>query len=101
MSDTIKILAKIEFSSNETGRQTPFYSGYRPAFTFPNARTMLSGRIDLFDRKSFAKGEVGKVEITFIKGMINDEYFVVGQKFKFAEGLIPIGIGEIIEIIRK
>lgn len=99
MYDLIKVIARIEYKKNNGGRQSPFSSGYRPAFTFEGARTTLSGRIDLIEKNSFAQGDVGEVQITFIKGIIDDTYLKVGQQFTFAEGFKPIGEGEIITVL--
>ena len=101
MSETIKLLANIEYSSTVMGRQNPFYTGYRPIFTFPAARTKLSGRIDLINKERFVQGESGNLQITFVKGIIDDEHFSVGQKFTFAEEPHQVGRGEIIKIISR
>jgi translation elongation factor EF-Tu-like GTPase len=98
MSDLIKVLAEIEFLVNEKGRQGSIHSGYRPLFIFPNARTNLSGKIGLINKEALGQGETGLVEITFIRGMIADNHFTVGQKFSFAEGSTLVGKGVITEI---
>jgi|SRR6185369_688662 len=94
----IKVLAKLNFLETSK-RKTPFTSGYRPAFTFLNASTKLSGQITLLNKKYFNKGETAIVEIAFIKGIINDTYFKVGQKFHFAEEPNKIGDGEILQVL--
>ena len=99
MNDLIKVRARIKYFKSDKGRQSPFLSGYRPAFTFNGARTILSGRINLIEKDSFAQGDIGEVEINFLKDMIDDNYFKVGQKFTFAEGFSPLGEGEITEVI--
>jgi elongation factor Tu len=96
----ILVKANLKLYNGEKVRQTPFSSGYRPLFNFiENMRT--SGRINLIDRNEFSPGENGVVEIAFL----NDEYlgkdFNVGTKFSFGEGQIPLGEGEIIEILEK
>jgi translation elongation factor EF-Tu-like GTPase len=101
MNETKKILANIEFSLNNTSRQNPFYSGYRPVFTFADARTKLSGRIALINKGKFGQGESGNVEITSVKDIIDDEHFNVGQKFTFAEEPNQVGKGHVIEIISR
>ena len=102
MYELIKILAKIKLFSGENMRQTPFISEYRPAFDFKGARTKLSGRIDLIDREKFEPGSSGVVQVTFIKGMINDEYFTKGQTFFISEGgKYNLGEGEILELLEK
>lgn len=99
MYEVVKIIAQIEYKESSKGRQTPFLSGYRPLFTFPNARTNLSGSITLLDRKSFSQGEIGEVQITFNKGIIDNVHFKVGERFTYAEGPNLLGEGEIIKLI--
>lgn len=101
MYELIKILAQIKLFSGENMRQTPFKNKYRPAFDFKGARTKLSGRIDLIDREDFEPGSTGVVQVTFIRGMIDDEYFKKGQTFYISEGgKYNLGEGEILEIIK-
>ena len=99
MSDLIKVLARIEYLKSSKGRQGAIYSGYRPIFTFLNARTKLSGSIDLIDRESFVQGEIGLVKLSFVKGVIDAHHFTVGEKFTFAEEPTLVGKGEITEIL--
>ncbi len=101
MVDLIKVLAKIEYQISKEGRQGPFQSGYHPAFTFQNAPTKISGRIDLINEDTFNQGDTRIVEISFIKGMLNEAYFKVGEKFTFAEEPYQIGKGEIMEVKSK
>lgn len=102
MYELIKIHASIKLFSGENMRQTPFNNKYRPAFEFPGARTKLSGRIDLIDREEFEPGSTGVVQVTFIKGMINDDYFRKGQTFYISEGgKYNLGEGEILEVLEN
>ncbi|HEY9257460.1 MAG TPA: hypothetical protein VIP81_05750, partial [Chitinophaga sp.] len=82
------------FLDNQS-RRTPFNSGYRPLFNFPGARTKISGTIKLISSDYFPPGSKGNVEITFIKGMIDDSHFKAGTKFTFDEGRNILGQGEI------
>jgi len=95
MVDLINILATIELFSGEQSRKTPFKSGYRPLFNFPGATTKISGSIKLIGADYFSPGSKGNVEITFIKGIIDDSYFKTGMKFTFDEGRDILGEGEI------
>lgn len=88
--------AKISLFDTPHGRKTPFVSGYRPLFNFPNAPTKISGKIDLIDKEFFLVGMSDDVHLTFIKGMIDDDYFRVGVKFSFDEGGDVLGSGEFI-----
>lgn len=100
MYELIKILANINLFSGENVRQTPFDSKYRPIFEFIGAKTKISGRIDLIDREKFEPGSCGVVQVTFIKGMIDDEYFKKDQPFFISEGGNDnLGEGKILEII--
>jgi translation elongation factor EF-Tu-like GTPase len=97
----IKVRANIELFISPQGRKTPFKNGYRPAFSFVNASTKISGRIDLIDRDDLSPGMTGVAIITFIKGMIDDNYFRAGVKFSFGEGLFIMGEGIIEEVIEN
>jgi translation elongation factor EF-Tu-like GTPase len=101
MADLIKVLAKIEYQISKEGRQGSFQSGYRPAFTFQNAPTKISGRIDLINKDTFIQGDIGIVDITFIKCILDETYFIVGEKFTFAEEPHQVGNGEIMEVTSK
>lgn len=98
----VKVKADIElFKTSEGGRKTPFINGYRPLFDFSGARTLTSGKIDVIERDGLSPGETGKVIITFIKGIIDDSHFKVGERFSFGEGVNLTGQGTIIEIIEN
>ena len=99
MYDLIKVLAKIELHVGENARKNPITNGYRPLFNFKDENSKISGRIDLFELPLFELGMKGIVHITFIKGVINDSHFIVGEQFTFDEGIQILGIGEIVEVI--
>jgi translation elongation factor EF-Tu-like GTPase len=99
MYHLIKVLAKIELLSGENARNKPIFNGYRPLFNFKEEKTKISGRIDLIEMPLFEPGMKGTVQITFIKGMINDRHFTVGEQFTFDEGIQILGSGEIVEVI--
>ena len=100
MYELIKVLANIELFAGENMRQTPFFSEYRPVFDFVGAGTKISGRIDLINMDKFMPGTSGVVQVTFIKGMISDNYFTKGESFTISEGgKYTLGKGDILEII--
>jgi translation elongation factor EF-Tu-like GTPase len=99
MYDLIKVLAKIELLSGENVRKNPIANGYRPLFNFKDEKTKISGRIDLIEKSLFDPGMRGIVQITFIKGMIKDSHFTVGEQFTFDEGTQILGSGEIVEVV--
>jgi hypothetical protein len=99
MYNLIKVVAKIELFSGESVRQSPIANGYRPLFNFKNEKAKISGRIDLIETHLFEPGMKGIVQITFIKGMINDSHFTAGEQFTFDEGIHILGSGEIVELM--
>lgn len=96
----ILVKANLKLYNGEKVRQTPFTTGYRPLFNFVEDMK-TSGRINLIDRNEFLPGENGIVEIAFLKDEYLGEDFKVGTKFSFSEGRVPLGEGEIIEILEK
>ena len=93
----VKIRACIKLY--ESGRKTPFYSGYRPLFNFID-EMKTSGRIDLIDKEQFCPGEEGEVEILFLNRVYLGDDFDIGKTFFFGEGDIPFGEGVVKEIYR-
>jgi translation elongation factor EF-Tu-like GTPase len=101
MAELISIEAKIKLFAGQEMRQTPFRSGYRPLFSFRDAITQISGRIDLINSEFFAPGQTDIVEVTFIKGILSENFFKIGEQFTFSEGQDPLGRGQIIEILKN
>ena len=100
MDEVIKITAKIDLFSGQNMLQKPIFSNYRPAFYFAGALTKLSGKINLIDRDSFLPGTSAIVQVTFIKGIISNDYFRKGETFTISEGgEYNLGKGEILEVI--
>lgn len=73
--------------------------GYKPLFNFKDENSKISDRIDLIELPLFEPGMKGVVQITFIKGVINDSHFTVGEQFTIDEGIQILGSGEIVEVI--
>lgn len=89
-------------TSEEGGRNTPVFSGYRPHIEFDNYPEYLtSGTQTYLNKEKVLPGD--KVEAR-IK-IIGTEYFsrrlYVDKGFKFCEGTRTIGIGKIIEIYNE
>ena len=97
MDELIKKVAKIQLFTGEGKRRTPIISGYRPLFDFVGAKTKLSGKIDLINDDKIYPGSSGIVNITFIKGIINENFFKKGTFFTFSEATLSLGKGEIID----
>lgn len=92
----IKVKAKIKLYEN--GRKTPFANGYRPMFNFIK-EMKTSGKIEFKDKEEFYPGEEREVEISFLSKKYLGDDFIKGKKFTFCEGEVPLGDGEIKEIL--
>lgn len=100
MYELIKTIADLELFAGANMRQYPFKDGYRPLFSFQGAKTLISGRIDLIEGKEFVPGSTGLVYITFIKGMINDDFFNADTSFLISEGgKQTFGKGRIVNLV--
>lgn len=96
MDKLFKIQAEI--TVNETGGRTwPIKSGYRPGFNFTN-KGLTSGSINLLDKQELKPGEKGIVEVSFVSNELLGE-LQSGNEFKFYEGAVEIGIGEVIKVL--
>jgi len=95
--------AKLVFkSSNEGGRNTPVFSGYRPHVEFDNYPEYLtSGSQTYLGKEKVLPGDTVDAEIK----ILGTEYFsrrlYVDKGFKFCEGTRTIGTGKIVEIINN
>ncbi|WP_421947694.1 hypothetical protein [Phaeodactylibacter xiamenensis] len=91
------IKTKAHIKLFESGRKTPFESGYRPLFSFTE-KMKASGSITLIEKDEFHPGDEGEVEIVFISKKYLGASFGKGSKFLFSEGGPPLGEGEIIQV---
>jgi len=89
-------------TSEEGGRNTPVFSGYRPHIEFDNYPEYLTSGSQTYTNKDkvFPGDSVdAKIKI------LGTEYFTrrlyVGKGFKFCEGRRTIGIGKIVDVINE
>jgi hypothetical protein len=93
-------LAKLNYrTTEEGGRQTPAFSGYRPQVKFPFSEMQTSGQQKFIDKDIVYPGETVNAEI----GIISVEFFQhqlsEGMPFEFREGSRVIGTGRILKIL--
>jgi hypothetical protein len=86
-------------TTEQGGRQTPVFSGYRPHVKFEFAEMQTSGQQTFIDRKIIYPGDTVEVEIKILSvdyfaGQLNEK-----MKFDFREGSRIIGTGQIKHII--
>jgi hypothetical protein len=84
------------YSEGGSRRNLPIQPGYKPLFNFHWLASKISGRIETIDKGVINVGETVIVEISFIKHLINERYFVPKETFTFDEGGAVIGSGEIL-----
>jgi Elongation factor Tu C-terminal domain len=88
-------------TTEEGGRKTPAYSGYRPQVKFEFTEMQTSGQQKFLDRETVMPGENVKAAIK----IISVEYFAhsltEGMSFEFREGSRIIGNGIVISIINE
>jgi elongation factor Tu len=86
-------------TTEEGGRQTPAFSGYRPQVKFPFSEMQTSGQQKFVDKEVVYPGDTVKAEI----GIISLEFFQhqlsKGMSFEFREGSRVVGTGRIIKIL--
>ena len=81
-------------SKEEGGRQTPFFSGYRPQFYFRT--TDVTGQITLLDGAEMCMpGDNVKMEVELIEPIAMD----MNNRFAIREGGRTVGSGVVTEII--
>lgn len=89
-------------TSEEGGRNTPVFSGYRPHIEFDNYPEYLtSGSQTYLNKVKVLPGDTVEAKIK----ILGTEYFsrrlYVDKGFKFCEGQRTIGIGKIIEVYNE
>ncbi|SHN09612.1 hypothetical protein [Mucilaginibacter sp. OK098] len=93
-------IAELQYLTTEQGgRKTPAFSGYRPPVKFTFSEMQTSGQQKFLNNDIVYPGESIIAEISlitsdFLKGMLN-----VGFDFDFREGSRIIGTGKILEVL--
>lgn len=95
-------IAELSFrATEEGGRRTAAFSGYRPAIKFPIDEMLTSGQQVYLGQEHVAPGETVKAKINilsvhFFKGRLRE-----GMEFEFVEGAKVIGTGRILELVNS
>jgi hypothetical protein len=95
-------IATVTFLLTEQGgRQTPAFSGYRPQVKFEFSEMQTSGQQTFIDRRIVYPGDTVEAEIRIIAvghfaGQLNEK-----MKFELREGSRIIGIGQIKHIVNN
>ncbi len=95
-------IAKLYYLNTEQGgRKTPAFSGYRPHIQFGHKKYNTSGQQVFLNKNEVRPGENVDAEITIIATEEFKNELKIGAFFKFSEGSRIIGFGEIIKILNR
>ena len=102
MIEKADFIAELKYRTTEQGgRRTPAYSGYRPQLKFEFSEMQTSGH-QFFIGTNFVKpGETVLAQITMNSTQFYENNLEIEMEFEFREGATIIGIGQITEIINK
>ena len=96
----VDFIAELEYFSPENGgRKTNANSGYRPDIKFDFSEMKTCGIQTFIDKQTVQPGEKIVAKIKIIASDYFQNLLIEGMKFKFMEGPIVIGIGEIKNIV--
>jgi len=87
------------FSSEDGGRKTPAFSGYRPQIKFEFTEMQTSGEQTFLNKEIVYPGDTVKASIKILSIDYFSHKLSEGLTFEFREGSRIIGTGVIIEII--
>ena len=99
---SIKVRAMLSFlSTEEGGRKTEAFSGYRPNHNFgePSGREFYAGQITFAPRESIKPGESGEVDIEFLNGPGLMEAVQSGQPWRIQEGPTLVATATLIDFL--
>lgn len=93
-------IARLTYHTKEqSGRNTPAQSGYKPQIKFESIEMMTSGKQSFINRKLVYPGDSIDAEIKLLTPKFYINSLNEGSKFEFREGSIVIGTGVIKHII--
>jgi translation elongation factor EF-Tu-like GTPase len=102
MNKSVDFIAKLNYLTTEQGgRKTPAWSGYRPQVKFAFSEMQTSGQQKFLDKDVVYPGDRVTAEISIISVEFFKNKLSVGLDFEFKEGSRLIGTGKILEIINK
>jgi translation elongation factor EF-Tu-like GTPase len=86
-------------TTEEGGRHTPAFSGYRPQVKFPFREMQTSGQQNFIDKEVVYPGETVIAEIAILSVEFFQHQLSEGLVFEFREGSRIIGTGRILKVL--
>jgi hypothetical protein len=98
----IDFIAELKYlTTEEGGRQTPAFSGYRPQVKFDFDEMQTSGQQTFLNKDTVYPGDAVEAAIRIISVEHFAHTLTVGMTFEFREGSRLIGTGKIIDILNE
>lgn len=95
-------LAELNYrATEEDGRQTPAFSGYKPQVKFPFSEMQTSGQQKFIDKEVVYPGETVTAEICILSIEFFQYQLSEGMSFELREGPRVIGTGKILKILNQ
>ena len=99
MNSQPDFIAELQYrTTEEGGRKTPVFTGYRPQVKFAFSEMQTSGIQTFIDKETVYPGDKVIAEIIVLSTSFFEGSVEVGTSFEFREGSRVIGNGVIIEI---
>jgi translation elongation factor EF-Tu-like GTPase len=89
----------IYFTTEQGGRRTPAFSGYRPQVKFAFSDMQTSGQQIFLDKETVYPGDIVEAEISIISTEFFAGVLEEGMPFEFREASQIIGAGTILKIL--
>ncbi|WP_166437109.1 EF-Tu C-terminal domain-related protein [Niastella caeni] len=97
---SIDFIAELKYlTTEEGGRQTPVFSGYRPQVKFDFDEIQTSGQQTFLNKDTVYPGDTVEASIRIISVEHFEHTLTEGMTFEFREGSKVIGTGIIIDIL--
>ena len=102
MNKAVDFIAELYYLTTEQGgRKTPVWSGYRPQVRFGFSEMQASGQQRFLDKDIVYPGDTVIAEISIISVDFFRNKLSTNLEFDFREGSRIIGTGKILEIVNQ
>jgi hypothetical protein len=96
----VDFIAELKYlTAEQSGRQAPAHSGYRPQVKFDFTEMQTSGQQTFIDKEVVYPGDTVNAKIKMGSPIYFAGNLTEGMKFEFREGATIIGTGQIKEIV--
>ncbi len=98
----VDFIAELKYlTTEEGGRKTPAFSGYRPQVKFEFTEMQTSGQQTFLNKETVYPGDTVTAEIRILSVEHFENSLTEGMSFEFREGSRIIGTGKITSIVNN